>query len=132
MRRILCGAAAACLSACGEGTPAKVEPVPKIEPVSAPAPEKAASGPRYLGRWAANASECTTGWWRFWNDEVLTADRMRCDILPSDGAAGDERLRTVCQQGGVSGREDWELAYPDTQSMTVARDGGVAKTLVKC
>ncbi len=119
---------AACDSA-PEPAPAEkaAAPVPAAEPaVPLPPP------PRYVGRWAESADQCTTGWWRFWNDELLTGGDMRCDILPGDAASADERRRLVCQAEGKWTREEWTLAYPAEGTMTVSRDGAAPVTLRKC
>ena len=122
------------LAACGsapESAPAEktaaTTPQPAAEPaVPLPLP------PRYVGRWAESADQCTEGWWRFWNDELLTKDRLRCDILPPDAASTDEKRRMVCQSEGKWSREEWALAYPAADTMTVSRDGGAPITLKKC
>jgi len=88
--------------------------------------------PRYAGRWAESADQCTEGWWRFWHDELLTKAGMRCDLLPPDAASGDEKRRMICQSGGKWSREEWALAYPTPDTMTVSRDGGAPITLRKC
>lgn len=88
--------------------------------------------PRYVGRWAETPDQCTEGWWRFWNDELLTKASLRCDILPPDAASTDEKRRMVCQSQGKWSREEWALAYPAVDTMTVSRDGGAPITLKKC
>jgi len=134
--RIALIAALAALAACDsapESAPAE-EAVTATKTPEAPA-EPAAPlppPPRYAGRWAETADQCTEGWWRFWNDELLTKAGMRCDILPPDVASADEKRRMVCQSGGKWSREEWALAYPDPDTMTVSRDGGAPITLRKC
>ncbi len=125
------------LAACGsapESAPAEkttaaeeAAPAAPAEPaVQLPPP------PRYAGRWAESADQCTEGWWRFWHDEILTKAGMRCDILPADAESTDEKRRVVCQTAGKWSREEWKLAYPTADTMTVARDGGAPITLKKC
>jgi len=134
MRRIAVFAALL-VAACDAppSSPSNPESAPVATQVPAPVPSNVPPPPRYVGRWAASADACPTGWWRFWNDEVRTGEgEMRCDILPPDGTSGDERLRTVCQAEGKVAREEWVMTYPVDGTMTVARDGGAPVTLIKC
>lgn len=120
------------LGACEAETP---PPAPPAKVIAAPAATAATAlppPPRYVGRWAARADACATGWWRFWNDEVLTAGETRCDILPPDAKSGDTRLRTVCQAEGKVTREDWAITYPADDQMTVVRDDAAPVTLTRC
>jgi hypothetical protein len=122
------------LVACDNAAPT---PPPASAPTQASAPAPAASDlpppPRYVGRWAARASECTTAWWRFWADELRTnVGEMRCDILPPDADMGDERRRAVCVAEGAVKREQWVMTYPADGLMTLSRDGAPPVTLGKC
>lgn len=123
---LLLAGLAACEAEAPPPPPASAVPVADAPEAPSPPP------PRYAGRWAASAEACETGWWRFWNDEVLTAGETRCDILPPDGASGDERLRTVCQADGKVAREEWVMTYPADRRMTVARDDDPPVALVRC
>ncbi|MBB4630994.1 hypothetical protein [Sphingosinicella soli] len=122
------------LAACGsapEPAPAEKAATAAVEAPAEPAVQLPPP-PRYVGRWAESADQCTEGWWRFWHDELLTKAGMRCDILPPDVASGDEMRRMVCQSGGKWSREEWTLAYPSANTMTVSRDGGAPTTFGKC
>jgi hypothetical protein len=127
------------LAACGDtGQPESTQQnaeAPTPAPAAAPAPKQAdlPPPPRYVGRWAESRDVCLTEWWRFWNDEVRTAKPdMLCTILPPDATSGDTDLRVICQSGGKVAREKWELTYPETGRMTLARDGGASISLLKC
>lgn len=123
------------LAACGESAPPAPPESSKAEtPVPAAAPPvELPPAPRYVGRWAARASECTTAWWRFWADELRTGQpQARCDILPPDGDMGDERRRAVCVSNGQAVREEWVMTYPADRLMTISRNGAAPVTLGKC
>ncbi len=124
------------LLAAGCDSPAEpVEETPQIEAVAVePAEPQTPTipGPQYAGRWATSADKCSSDWWRFWHDELLTADRMRCNILPPDGASGDTHRRAVCQKADKVTREDWTFDYPADKLMTLSRDGGEPITFGAC
>jgi hypothetical protein len=88
--------------------------------------------PRYVGRWSPTRATCLTQWWRLWHDEVRTSGNMHCSIQPPDAGMGDERRRTVCQFEGLVSREQWVFTYPGPEAMSIARDGGIAVSFVKC
>jgi hypothetical protein len=124
------------LAGCEAERPAsEPEPGPAVEAATASPPSRLAGPPppRYVGRWAASADMCTTGWWRFWADELRTGmGEMRCDILPPDAQMGDERRRAVCVGEGQVVREEWVMTYPAEGLMTISRNGAPVVTLGRC
>lgn len=126
-------ALAPALAAC-EPDPRTTAPVEE-EVVEAPAP--APTDPRrFLGRWAETADECTTDWYRFYGNELISASSvgLQCAILPPDADFSDMEIRVACrqQEGGI--RETWQLNYAeDGEQMTILRENGETLTeLVKC
>ncbi|MGB7405565.1 MAG: hypothetical protein WA906_07750 [Pacificimonas sp.] len=114
-----------------------LEPDPRVqsndEPEVVPMPEAPPPDPRrYIGRWAQTAEECTTDWYRFWANEILTADRgLACDIFPPDSEFSDTELRVTCRGGG--GRQEWSVSYADEGNrMSIATSEDETLELVKC
>lgn len=131
--RLVLAVMALAVAACDSGKPAAPAADQPAAATVVPAPAtNLPPPPRYVGRWAASADACMTGWWRFWNDELRTAGEIRCDILPPDGTSGDTRLRMVCQSDGKWANENWVIDYPGEGRMTVSRDGTASVALTKC
>lgn len=119
------------LAACGDDASEQTEiPEPKAQPITLE------DGRRFIGRWAPSEDSCTTEWWRFWHDELLTGEAgIRCKILPPDARNSDTDVRALCSENGVATRETWVIDYEEVSPprMTLKRrDDTPSITLVRC
>ena len=118
------------LSACDDQAPPPPPPVSVPQSLSPP-PAKV-DLPRYVGRWAQSKDLCPDKWTRLWVDELLTADQLRCQILPHSAEGGDRKLRMICIELAKRTREEWRLSYPAPDTLKIKRENEPAQTLVRC
>lgn len=116
-----------------EPTGVTVETAAPSEPATVAAAQSSAlPRPWYIGRWAVSADMCTNGWWRFWNDEVLTAGELSCAIVTSTVGERETAMTLNCIGDGTRTREAWRLTREDDGRMQVVRDEAPAVTLKRC
>ncbi len=128
-----CGSAPESPDQAGTALPDTGDPFASEAPLPGPSSAVQTALPRYVGRWAASPAQCDKDWWRFWSDEVVSADGLRCQIMPPDGMSGDTSLRLRCiAKGGKQSSEEWTIGYPAAGRIEIHRSTDKMMTLGKC